>query len=190
MRKGDIARVEFDETAHRYFYDGHELLGITAAIARRLGKSFPRTAEVELACSYGSQVHKEIERWIKEGAEPDTDNGRWLKSALLETQEKSGCEGQTKFSAEVRVSDFETTASNVDVVLHTPAGVLLFDIKTGRFDREYCTLQLNAYRLMYENSYGEKVLGLFVLSTRARRIFSICGREDEAVLRILEENRK
>ena len=191
MKEGNIANVLFDEVAHRYFYEGRELSGVTQAIARKLGKNFPKnSAVVQLACSYGSQVHKEIERWIKEGKETDTENGKWLKEVIQDFQEKEGKVETQKLDAEVTVSDFEKTASNVDIVLHTLEGVFLFDIKTGSFDRTYCTYQLNAYRLMYENSYDEKVLGLFVLNTKSKRVFNIFACKDEDILKLLEENHK
>lgn len=191
MKKGNISQVQFDEVAHRYFYEGRELKGVTTAIARKLGKNFPQNSTtVQLACSYGSQVHKEIERWIEEGKEPDTENGRWLKDAIIGFQSKVGRVDTQKLNAEVTVSDFETTASNVDIVLHTLEGVFLFDIKTGGFDRKYCTMQLNAYRLMYENSYGEKVLGLYVLNTKSKRTFTVFACDDKDILRLLEDNHK
>lgn len=191
MKKGNIANVQFDEVAHRYFYEGRELKGVTTAIAKKLGKNFPQSSTtVQLACSYGSQVHKEIERWIEEGKEPDTENGKWLKDAVIGFQNKVGRVDTQKLGAEVRVSDFENTASNVDIVLHSLEGVFLFDIKTGGFDRKYCTMQLNAYRLMYENSYDEKVLGLYVLNTKSRRTFTIFACDDKDILKLLEDNHK
>ena len=191
MKKGNIANVQFDEVAHRYFYEGRELKGVTTAIAKKLGKNFPQNSTtVQLACSYGSQVHKEIERWIEEGKEPDTENGKWLKDAIIDFQSNVGRIDTQKLGAEVRVSDFENTASNVDIVLHTLEGVFLFDIKTGGFDRKYCTMQLNAYRLMYENSYDEKVLGLYVLNTKSKRIFAIFACDDKDIFKLLEDNHK
>lgn len=191
MKKGNIANVQFDEVAHRYFYEGRELKGVTTAIAKKLGKNFPQNSTtVQLACSYGSQVHKEIERWIEEGKEPDTENGKWLKDAIIDFQNKVGRVDTQKLGSEVRVSDFENTASNVDIVLHTLEGVFLFDIKTGGFDRKYCTMQLNAYRLMYENSYDEKVLGLYVLNTKSKRTFTIFACDDKDTLKLLEDNHK
>ena len=189
MKKGNIANVQFDEVAHRYFYEGRELKGVTTAIAKKLGKNFPQNSTtVQLACSYGSQVHKEIERWIEEGKEPDTENGKWLKDAIIDFQSKVGRVDTHKLGAEVRVSDFENTASNVDIVLHTLEGVFLFDIKTGGFDRKYCTMQLNAYRLMYENSYDERVLGLYVLNTKSKRAFNIFACDDKDILKLLKDN--
>lgn len=191
MKKGNIANVQFDEVAHRYFYEGHELSGVTQAIARKLGKNFPKNSTVvQLACSYGSQVHKEIERWIEESREVETENGKWLKEAIIDFQNKAGKVETQKLNSEVTVSDFEKTASNVDIVLHTLEGVFLFDIKTGSFDRKYCTYQLNAYRLMYENSYKEKVLGLYVLNTKSKRLFQIFACDDCEILKLLEENHK
>lgn len=191
MKKGNIANVQFDEVAHRYFYEGRELSGVTQAIARKLGKNFPKNSTVvQLACSYGSQVHKEIERWVEEGKEVETENGKWLKDAIIDFQSKVGRVETQKLNSEVTVSNFETTASNVDVVLHTLEGVFLFDIKTGSFDRKYCTYQLNAYRLMYEASYNEKVLGLFVLNTKSKRVFNIFACDDGEILKLLEENHK
>lgn len=188
MTKGVISKVSFDEEEHKYYYEGRELNGVTSAIAKRLGKTFPKNVQVELACSYGSQIHKEVERWIEEGKEPSTDNGKWIRDQLLQIKEKVGKWEFTKYNAEVRVSDFENTASNVDIVLHTPTGVFLADIKTGQFDRQYCTMQLNAYRLMYENCYDEKVLGLFVLNTKAKRVFNIFACEDKSILDLLKNN--
>lgn len=189
MQKGNIMQVEFDEERHVYTYQGRTLNGVTSCIARKLGKSFPKTVTVALACSYGSQIHKESERWIEEGLSPETENGKWVVDSLIEFRKKVGNISASKYSAEVRVSDFENTASNVDVVLHTPQGVFLADIKTGQFDRHYCTLQLNAYRLMYENSYSEKVIGMFVLNTKAKRLFRIFACSDEEILRLLEDNK-
>ena len=195
MKRGNIGQVEFIEDIHQYWITdekGHrQLNGVTSVIAKKLGKNFPQNSTtVQLACSYGSQVHKEIERWIKERKEPDTENGKWLKSEIIKFQNKVGETEYQRLEGEKLVSDFETTASNVDIVLHTLEGVFLFDIKTGGFDRKYCTMQLNAYRLMYENSYDEKVLGLYVLNTKSKRTFTIFACDDTDILKLLEDNHK
>ena len=195
MKKGNIRQVEFIEDTHQYWITdekGHrQLNGVTAVIAKKLGKNFPQNlTTVQLSCSYGSQVHKEIERWIKEVKEPDTENGKWLKSEIINFQNKVGKTEYQRLEGEKLVSDFENTASNVDIVLHSLEGVFLFDIKTGGFDRKYCTMQLNAYRLMYENSYDEKVLGLYVLNTKSKKTFTIFACDDKDILKLLESNLK
>ena len=44
-----IKAVTFDEEKHRYFYNGRELRGVTGAIGKLMGKSFPDTDVVKLA---------------------------------------------------------------------------------------------------------------------------------------------
>lgn len=88
------------------------------------------------------------------------------------------------------MSDFKATASNVDIVLEWNGRAYLFDIKTGEFDREYCTLQLNAYRLMYEQSYGVEVNGLYVLGVKKKRLYLISKGREEACLDLFDRNMK
>lgn len=186
MQKGNIRKVKFDAETHTYSYCGRKLYGVTSAIGARQGKKWFSTDAVKLACSYGTQVHRESENWIKHREEPVTEAGKWVKGMLETFLDK---EGHNKLSAEVPVSDFEYTASMVDVVLHKIEGVFLYDIKTNRFDREYCTLQLNTYRVLYENSYNEKVLGMFVLNTKAKRVFAVGQIDDNSVYSVLEWNK-
>jgi len=188
LPEGTIKRVSFDEENHIYTFDGRKLKGVTTAIGKFMGKSFPDTNAVRLACSYGSQVHKESENWINDGKTADTENGKWIVEQLQILKEKLGGD---KYEAEVRVSDFENTASNVDVVLHLPAdSVVLMDIKTGNFDRDYCSLQLSIYKMLYENSYpGETVVALFVLNTKAKRVFKIFLKDENVCQKILDMNK-
>lgn len=188
LPEGTIKRVSFDEENHIYTFDGRKLKGVTTAIGKFMGKSFPDTNAVRLACSYGSQVHKESENWINDGKTADTENGKWIVEQLQNLKEKLGGD---KYEAEVRVSDFENTASNVDVVLHLPAdSVVLMDIKTGNFDRDYCSLQLSIYKMLYENSYpGETVVALFVLNTKAKRVFKIFLKDENVCQKILDMNK-
>lgn len=178
---GNIAQVEFDEEKHEYTYRGRSLKGITGAIGAYLGKNYPRgNATVEVAASYGSQVHKEVERYFMEGVKPTTDSARYVTGVLEEHMQRYG--GQ-KVACEVRVSDFAGTASNVDVVMYMADGsVRLYDIKTGVFDRTYCTLQLNAYDIMWHECYGQEVSAMQVICTKTRRVFDITrGRQDLAI---------
>ena len=59
-----IKAVTFDEKKHKYFYNGRELHGVTGAIGKMLGKSFPDNDTVRLATMYGSDVHKEVENYF------------------------------------------------------------------------------------------------------------------------------
>lgn len=188
MKDGIIAQVEFDEDTHTYTYMGHRLNGITGAIGKRLGKHFPRSLDsVVLRSSYGSQVHKEVERYYNEGTLPDTEGAKYVISVMADEVEEHKGLG---ICGEQRVSDFEGTASNIDLVLYSAQGVYLYDIKTGDFDRGYCSLQLNAYRVLFEHCYKQhKVLGLFVIATKCRRLFRIMEGYDKEVEALLEANK-
>ena len=119
----------------------------------------------------------------------DSTSLKSLKHQPLDiTNKVSGIEG---IESEVMVSDFEGTASKVDVVMRTNGGnVWLFDIKTAsKFDRAYCSLQLSVYKTLYEKCYGGTVCGMFVLGTNSRRTFRIIEQEDSKVQKLLDMNK-
>lgn len=192
-----IKAVTFDEEKHRYFFNGRELHGITGAIGKLMGKSFPQTDTVKLATLYGSDVHKDVENYFNKGnywfndRKLSTNGAEWVIDTL-----KDFCsytpEFFTRLESEVMVSDFEGTASKVDIVLTTQRNTAyLFDIKTtSRFDRSYCSLQLSVYRKLFEAVYGIKVEGLYVLATKLRRSFRIIDTGDEKVDRVLSMNKE
>lgn len=177
-----IKAITFDADKHLYFYNGKQLQGITKTICHMLGKNYPETDYVKLATLYGSVVHQESERWIKERIEPSTEGGKWLIQYLKDFQDNFN----VVYDAEVLVSDFVATASRIDIVAHTKEGkAVLFDIKTtNHFDREYCSLQLSLYKQLYEAVYGEEVLGLYVLSTKNKRAFRIIYQDASKILEL------
>ena len=190
----NIKAVTFDEDNHQYFYNGKRFYGITGAIGEHLNKNFPDSAVVQLACSYGSQVHREVENYYNKNV-PVTSDGAKVVLNLVNRIKcitvPINCDFVSKVESEVMVSDFNATASQVDIVMHTMRGVYLFDIKTtAKFDRKYCSLQLSAYKRMYETSYNEKVLGMFVISTRQNKLRDIIEQESSLVSHILEINIK
>lgn len=183
-----IKRVVFNEEEHTYTFDGKSLHGVTSVIGKMFGKSFPESATIKLATLYGSTVHSEVEHYYNNDGILSTDGAKWVVDTL-ETF-KRNVKGGEKIECEVMVSDFEGTASKVDVVLHTLEGAFLFDIKTtSHFDRPYCSLQLSVYKELYEACYDEKVLGLYVLGTKSKRAFRIIQQEDSKVEKILNMNK-
>lgn len=186
-----IKAVEFIPDEHEYWYtEGNvhkQLHGVTTPISKLMNKSFPDTVLVQAATIYGHDVHSESELWIKEGKEPSTQAGKWLIQQLKEFQIKYNV---VKYEAELLISDFIGTASCIDIVAHLADGnAFLFDIKTGNFDRPYCSLQLSVYKKLYEACYGGNVCGMFVLSTKSKRTFRIIEQEASKVQKILEMNK-
>ena len=193
-----IYQVEFIEDKHEYWYtEGkiHKRLhGVTGAIGKLLGKSFPDTDVVRLATMYGSDVHKEVENYYNNNGKLSTEAAKWVVSELSRKADELLIDVKDSvedIKCEVPVSDFEGTASKVDVVMRTrEVKVWLFDIKTtSHFDRAYCSLQLSVYKKLYEACYGGNVCGLFVLGTKSKRTFRIIEQEASKVQKILEMNK-
>lgn len=193
-----IKAVIFDEENHKYAYNGKELYGVTGAIGKLMGKSFPDTDTVKLATMYGSDVHKEIENYFNlhghffNDSPLSTEGARWIVQELKEFCNGLLLDRADSIECEVMVSDFEGTASKVDIVISTVEGnAYLFDIKTtSHFDRPYCSLQLSVYKRLYEACYDRNVNAMFVLGTKMKRSFRILQQEDSKIRRILIMNRE
>lgn len=184
-----IKAVIFDEEKHKYWFEGRELHGVTGAIGKLMGKSFPDTVLVQAATIYGSDVHKEVENYYNSNSKIlSSDGAKWVVEYLEQFKLKHFV---NKIECEVMVSDFEGTASKIDVVVRTDVGSYIFDIKTtSRFDRTYCSLQLSVYKKLYEHNYSENVLGMYVLGTKSKRAFRIIQQEDSKVEKILNMNNR
>lgn len=188
-----IYQVEFIPDKHEYWYtEGNihkRLHGVTGAIGKLLGKSFPDTVLVQAATIYGSDVHKEVENYYNSNSKIlSSDGAKWVVEYLEQFKLKHFV---NKIECEVMVSDFEGTASKIDVVVRTDVGSYIFDIKTtSRFDRAYCSLQLSVYKKLYEHNYSENVLGMYVLGTKSKRAFRIIQQEDSKVEKILNMNNR
>ena len=192
-----IRAVTFNEEEHNYFYEGKELHGVTGAIGKLMGKSFPDTDVVKLATMYGTDVHKEVENYFNKhdhwfnDSQLSTEGAKWVVEELRRFCDSLILDRATSIECEVMVSDFEGTASKVDIVLRTLSNkAYLFDIKTtSKFDRAYCSLQLSVYKKLFEACYGTKVDRMFVLSTKAKRQFRIIEQTDAMVQKILDMNK-
>ena len=189
-----VKAIEFIEDKHEYWFTGsdgfrRQLHGITRAIGEKLGKHFPDTDTVKLATIYGSDVHKEVENYYNNHGSLSTEGAKWVIEALSGFADNLTNDHVTHVECEVMVSDFEGTASKVDVVMHTNKGAYLFDIKTtSHFDREYCSLQLAVYKYLYERCYDERVLGTYVLGTKSKRLFRTLDRDVCKIVQLLKIN--
>ena len=196
-----VKSIEFIEDKHEYWFTDEQgrhrrLHGVTGAIGKLMGKSFPDTDTVKLATIYGTDVHKEVENYFNKhnywfnNTKLSTKGAQWIIDTLKDfcTYVQANFEG---IECEVMVSDFEGTASKVDVVIRARDNkAYLFDIKTtSHFDREYCSLQLSVYKKLYEQCYGGTVCGMFVLGTKSKRTFRIIEQEASKVQRILNINK-
>ena len=188
--KREIESVLFNEEKHEYYYKGLRLYGITGAIAKLLGKFFPENDACMLARMYGTDVHKEVENYFNNGnKELSTESGKWIVENINEFIKINNIKVKD-VKSEVLVSDYIGTASKIDIVITSLDGnAYLFDIKTGNFDRPYCSLQLSCYKYLFELCYNIKVCGLYVLHTKTKKRFHIIEQNKERVLKLLEMNK-
>lgn len=192
-----IKAVMFNEKEHTYWFNGKELHGVTGAIGKMMGKSFPETDTVMLATMYGTDVHKEIENYFNKhdgqfnDSELSTEGAKWLVEELKRFCTIMKLDPVKKIECEVMVSDFEGTASKVDIVVwHESGKATLFDIKTTtKFDRAYCSLQLSVYKRLFCENYDADVHNLFVLNTKIKRGFHILEQESCRVRKVLQINK-
>lgn len=198
-----VKSIEFIEDKHEYWFTDEQgqhrrLYGVTGAIGKLVGKSFPDTDTVKLATMYGSDVHKEVENYFNlhghffNDSPLSTEGARWVIKELKEFCNGLILDRADHIECEVMVSDFEGTASKVDIVITTVEGnAYLFDIKTtSHFDRPYCSLQLSVYKRLYEACYNRNVCAMFVLGTKMKRSFRILQQEDSKIRKILMMNRE
>ena len=192
-----VKAIEFDEEKHEYWYLGKRLNGITGVIGKMLNKTYSENSmNVQIGRLYGDTVHKEIENYFNNhdhwfnDSELSTEGAKWIINELKAFCDSLILDRADKIECEVMVSDFEGTASKIDVVVRTDVGSYIFDVKTtSHFDRAYCSLQLSVYKKLYEQNYDEHVLGMYVLGTKSKRAFRIIQQEDSRVNKILNMNK-
>ena len=190
-----IKAVIFDEENHKYFYNGKELHGCTGAIGKIMGKNFPDTDTIKIAAMYGNDVHKDVENYFNQhgfyfnDTKLSSEAAKWVVEELRDFCNNVSVSG---IECEVMISDFIGTASKVDVVVRSRDNrAWLFDIKTtSTFDRPYCSLQLSVYKKLFEDNYGMKVEGLYVLATKMKRKFRILEQEESKIQKILNMNKE
>ena len=151
---------------------------------------YQSVAEIITQIKEDSQAKEEVENYFNNGnKELSTESGKWIVENINEFIKSNGIKVKD-IKSEVMVSDFEGTASNIDIVITSLDGTsYLFDIKTGNFDRPYCSLQLSCYKYLFELCYNIKVRGLYVLHTKTKKRFHIIEQDDSKVQKILDMNK-
>ena len=187
--------ISFDEEAHRYFCNGKELPGITAIVGRRVGKVFSEGCRnlpvVHCATNRGSRVHQLAEDYFRFGY-PITAS----KDAafIVETIDSLYPSSSHLRIPEMLVSDRENVATAIDLVVVKPTGdAVIFDYKTGNFDREYCSWQLGFGKYLFELEGDVKVTEAYVIATKESHVYKIRPKSEELVkarIRVFAEQTK
>lgn len=149
--------IEFNEELHQYTINGKIIPSVSEIIKRILPGQYDSIPEwiLQRAAEFGTDVHSMIEVYNVHGmylpAEDERKNhclDEWIKL-------KDGIEIT---SSEMMVNYKDIYCGTFDALAKIDGQTVLMDYKTtSKVHTEHLTLQLNLYRLAYENLTGERV---------------------------------
>jgi hypothetical protein len=185
-------KLSFDPVEHLYRYEDQDLPGITGRIGKRLGKVFPpcllesnttsrKIEQIGMAREFGSLIHEDVELFIKDGKTPEHPVSAWIVSEwqkLFHTPEYL-------WASELLVSDYNTVATAIDLVAIKGREAHIADIKTGNFDREYCSWQLGIGKYLLERDGDLEVVGCHVISSKDNFCYQITPKSFSRVFDLL-----
>lgn len=158
--------VEYYDDEHMYLVNGVIVPSITQLLKKRFGGKYDgvNSAVLNKAAEEGTKVHKAIELYCKDGEESDIEELRNFKFL----RKKYGFE---VLDNEVPIVLFDEgepiAAGRLDMVLKMGDDIGLADIKrTSVLDKEYVGLQLNLYRLAYQQCYDTEITILKAIHLR------------------------
>lgn len=149
--------LEFEDESHVYVVDGIIVPSITQALKFRFKNKYAGIDKdtLQRASEKGTEVHEAIERWCRDGVEsdlPEVKNFKFL-------QEQYGFEVmENEIPVILTMDDEPILAGRLDMVISKDDEMGLADLKrTSTLDKEYLGLQLNLYRIAYQQSYRQEI---------------------------------
>ena len=119
-----------------------------------------------------------MEDYLRRGFYPENRASQWI-AREIDSRWPSGAYMRY---AEFLVSDYKTTASAIDILItDSKSNAIIIDVKTGNFDREYCSWQLGVYKRLLEIEGDFTVKGCFVASTKDKFFYNIIPKSQERV---------
>lgn len=179
----------FIEEPRGYFYKGKRMSGITGLIGKRLNKRFPSEGEMPKrildARDFGTAIHNDVETYCRTGF-AGRHPSSWFCVSFLE--KNYPIEDFFLFS-ELLVTDKKKYATAIDIVaIHRKTKkVHTFDIKTGVFNRDYCSWQLGVGNYLLGKTYELNVESSFVIATKDERIYEIIPKRESRVIALLKK---
>ena len=170
----------FDEEKHEYWYKGKQLSGITGLISKKLGLKYSNAFVSEHA-EEGIHIHKAVQKWVETGNSESVHPGvQWVIEQLRY---------HDQFYSEVLISDLKQYASAVDLIYdfaeQTSGNLHIFDIKKGKFNREYVTWQLSIYKYFIEKAAKYSVTKCACICIKDKEIYPIFPKSSGEVEKLL-----
>lgn len=171
-----MSEIIFNEVDHEYIREGKTLISVTQLLHKHgLAPDYAAVPEevLERAAEKGHSIHKEIELFVKEGKEPESDEAKavaeWMKANFI------------KGEAEVIVGN-DIVAGTYD--FRNSLGPLIDWKSTYRKDERYWGWQLS----MYDYLDGKHTDELFVGWLRGKELQFVPVRrhEDSEIERLLQ----
>lgn len=146
--------LEYLDDVHIYLVDAVIVPSITQILKHKFGNKYSMIdrATLQRAAEKGTEMHKVIEDWCKDGTESDLKelrNFKFLKNKYhFEVLEN-------EVPVILFVDEKPVAAGRLDLVIEDLDGDTgLADLKrTSNLDKEYLAYQLNLYRVAYRQSY-------------------------------------
>ena len=149
--------LEYLDDIHQYIVDGICVPSITQCLKFRFGNKYATVdrATLQRASEKGTETHRAIEEWCKEGKESDSPELR--NFIFLKRQYKFEI-ASNEIPVILFKDDEAVCAGRLDLVLRMNDQIGLADIKrTSALDKEYLGYQLNLYRIAYQQCYDKKI---------------------------------
>lgn len=180
--------LEYIDELHVYLCDGIIIPSVTKILSNKFRDKykFVNSDTLKKASILGTQTHKAIEDYCKEGKETDLKE---LKNFKFLQKQYEFEVVDNEIPIIIFKNDVPLCAGRLDLVLKHNDDLMLGDIKrTATLDKEYLTYQLNLYRIGYQQCYDKQIKGLKGLHLREnkRRYVDIPINEKKA-LELLDE---
>ena len=149
--------LEYLDDTHTYICDGIILPSITQCLKLRFGNKYAGIDDQTLkqASMRGTECHRAIEEYCKTGVESEMPEVRNFKFLQKQYGFKV-LENETPVI--LSIDDEPVIAGRLDLVLDIDGKTGLGDIKrVSALDKEYLGLQLNLYRIAYQQTYGIEI---------------------------------
>ena len=156
--------LEYDDETHTYLVDGIIVPSVTQILSVKFGGKYSQVDKETLkqAAVRGTNIHKEIETFCKEGS----GEGVFIRNFkfLLKHYSLTPIENEVPI---ILWKDEPIAAGRLDLIFDQDGETALADIKTtAALDKEYLAYQLNLYRIGYRQSYGIECTKLYGVHLR------------------------
>lgn len=153
--------LEFEDETHTYICDGIIVPSITQALKFKFKNKYAGIDKdtLQRASEKGTEVHEAIENWCRNRVDndlPEVRNFRFLQ------KQYEFYALDNEIPVILSMDDEPIMAGRLDMVIRQHAegefALGLADIKrTSSLDKEYLGLQLNMYRIAYQQCYNKEI---------------------------------